>query len=213
MAGRLPRVRLDIDGHSFLDTFPDAQAPTLILFVHGIFGHQLDTWAETPQTLMMFPVMADADWGSFGYDTALIHRRDSQQTLDQLLLWIRTHASRYKNIFFVAHSMGGLLVRDACATLALGSDPRDLALFSSIKHCFLIASPLGGAVWARRLAKIPIVRRLNSHLTYLTQAEQYLSRLPTYAGSISKAKSQGLACPKYSVFIGTRDPGLFNALY
>jgi hypothetical protein len=205
MVGRLPRIRIDIDGHSFLESFPDGQAPTLILFVHGILGDKRETWAETPQTLMMFPALADADWGSFGYDTKLIHTRDAAQTLDQLLLWIRTHAQNYKDIFFVTHSMGGLFVRDACARLALSSEPHDWALFSKIKHCFLIASPIGGAVWAKRLAKIPLVCKLNSQLAYLTQAEQYLSRFPTYADAIKIAKTRGGARPKFSVFIGTRD--------
>lgn len=205
MAARLPRVRIDIDGHSFVDTFPDQQATTLILFVHGIFGDPRETWAETPQTLMTFPALADVDWGSFGYDTALIYTRDASQTVDQLLLWLRTHVRRYHNIFFVAHSMGGLLVRDACSRLALSSDLSDLQLFKSIRHAFLIATPLGGAIWARRIARIPLLCKLNSHLAYLTQSEEYLSALKSYSDTIKAAAARGSDRPKFSFFLGTRD--------
>ncbi len=121
------------------------------------------------------------------------------------MLWIRTHARQYKDIFFVTHSMGGLLVRDACARLALSSDVHDLALFSKIKHCFLIASPVGGAVWAKRFAKIPLLCKLNSHLAYLSQEDQYLSRFPTYEDAIEKSKVRGGGRPKFSIFTGTCD--------
>ena len=191
MAARIPRVRTDVDGHSFLEIYPDGQSSTLIVFVHGIFGDPRGTWAETPHTLMMFPALAEADWGSFGYDTALIYRRDSKQTLDQLLLWIRTHAQQYQSIFFVAHSMGGLLVRDLCAKLALSDRQSDLTLFVKIRHGFLVATPVGGAVWARRIAKIPLLRKLNSHLPYLEQAASYISKFPSYASAIDAAKLRG----------------------
>jgi pimeloyl-ACP methyl ester carboxylesterase len=212
MSGRIPRVRTDIDGHSFLEIYPDGQSSALIIFVHGIFGDPQGTWAETPQTLMMFPALADADWGSFGYDTGLIYRRDAMQTVDQLLLWIRTHAARYRNIFFVAHSMGGLFVRDVCAKLALSQSQNDLALFANIKHGFLVASPVGGAVWARRISWIPLIRSLNSHIAYLEQGESYISKFPTYAAAIDAAKKHGGSRPKFSIFIGTRDQVVQNIL-
>jgi pimeloyl-ACP methyl ester carboxylesterase len=205
MGGRFPRVRTDIDGHSFLDIYPDGQSSTLIVFVHGIFGDPKSTWAETPHTLMMFPALVESDWGSFGYDTTLIYRRDSMQTVDQLLLWVRTHTQQYQKIFFVAHSMGGLLVRDVCANLALSENQDDVTLLGKIKHGFLVASPVGGAVWAKRIAKIPLLRRVNSHLSYLEQAESYLARFPGYKSVLDAAKSHGISGPKFSIFIGTQD--------
>ena len=205
MSGRAARIWTDIDRHSFLEFFPDGKSSSLIVFVHGIFGDPTGTWADTPQTLMMFPALSDLDWGSFGYDSGFIYRRDVTQTLDQLTLWIRTHAKQYKNIFFVAHSMGGLLVRDLSARLAFSGTSEDESLFSSIRHAFLVATPVGGAVWARRIGKIPFVRRLNSHVAYLEQADSYLSRFPGYKSAIAAAKAKGLPRPRYSIFLGTED--------
>jgi len=69
----------------------------------------------------------------------------------------------------------------------------------------LIASPVGGAVWAKRFAKIPLLCKLNSHLAYLSQEDQYLSRFPTYEDAIEKSKVRGGGRPKFSIFTGTCD--------
>lgn len=205
MAGRLPRVRTDIDGRSFLEVYPDGQSSTAVLFVHGFLGNTRGTWADTPQTLMTLPVLADADWGSFGYRTSLVYRRDVRQTFDEFILWVRAHARQYKNIFFITHSMGGLLVRELCSVLGTSQDPNDIDLFSSIRRAFLIAPPIGGAVWARRIARVPLAKRLNSHLSFLAEPEKFVAEFPAYENAVTAAKSAGRPYPLFSIFIGTED--------
>lgn len=93
----------------------------VIIFVHGVFGDPHDTWTNAG-TKASFPTLVskdktfdDADIYVFGYPTTFT---GSTLDVDQLsgLLQTRLQAvgitKDYDELVFVAHSMGGLIVRD-----------------------------------------------------------------------------------------------------
>jgi pimeloyl-ACP methyl ester carboxylesterase len=201
----IERVTAPIDDHSYLVTYHRDYTKVVIVFVHGIFGHYKETWQNTPVQLMTSPILSHADWGSFGYGTSFIDFRDSNNLIEQLVLWARTHLARYEQIYFVAHSMGGLIVRNACAKLALSSKGEDHRLFSKVKQCFLIAVPVSGARAARILNYIPVLRQLNWRIPYLAQPEVSRDSFKQYETAIRAAEKAGLVRPKFSLFVGTND--------
>jgi pimeloyl-ACP methyl ester carboxylesterase len=199
------RVRTDIDKCSYLVTYNSDDTKIVVVFIHGIFGHYEETWQSTPSCLMTFPIMAQADWGSFGYRTKLVDFTTAGGLEDQLVLWARTHLNRYEQIYFVAHSMGGLIARNACAKLALSDDAEDQRLFSRIKQCFLIAVPLAGARVAKVINRLPLLKKLNWRIPYLAQPEISRSSLHHYDAAIRRATHLGLPRPTFSIFVGTAD--------
>jgi pimeloyl-ACP methyl ester carboxylesterase len=200
------RVRIDIDGRSYLQTYNCPDIKRIIIFIHGILGDYKESWNDTPAQLMTERVFVDFDWGSFGYHSRVIDWRAQKTLVDQLVLWQRTHLAAYQDIFIIAHSMGGLLLRYACANLVESELQEDRELFTKIKRCFLLAVPLSGSRVARRLSSIPLIRRLNSHLPFLAKPSVQAKDMgESYRGVISKAESLGLARPTFSLFIGTDD--------
>lgn len=91
----------------------------LIIFVHGVMGDPRQTWTNT-STNQFFPELVsknhtfdDADIYVFGFPSKL---RSSTMDVDQLseLLHQRLDplSKSYEDLVFVAHSMGGLIVRE-----------------------------------------------------------------------------------------------------
>jgi hypothetical protein len=108
----------------FLKPVPSSvHGRTLIVFVHGVIGETLNAW-KADRSTTSFPelVMADAtqfrnvDVFVFGYDTPVL---SSTATIEGTALGdfsdkLRTGAriDRYGRVAFVAHSMGGLVLRE-----------------------------------------------------------------------------------------------------
>jgi len=201
----LHRLRAAIDSHSYLETYHNPETRVVIVFVHGIWGNYKETWAATPLQLVSSPVLALADYGSFGYGTTYIDFAKPDRVVDQFVLWARTNLARYQQIFLVAHSMGGLIVRDACARLALSDVRDDRQLYSKIRHCFLVAVPLSGSWLARLLNRIPPLRWLNQKIPYLAQSAVSPSSMSRYRAALERAEVLGVQRPRFALFIGTDD--------
>jgi pimeloyl-ACP methyl ester carboxylesterase len=204
-SGNLSRVRLSIDNLSYVETWNSAETKTVLVFIHGIFGSAKETWAATPQMLMTTSILADADFASFGYATKVIDFREPRFVVQSFVLWLRTHMAKYDNIFVIAHSMGGLIVRDACQQLITSSNTSDHQLFAKVRHCFLVAVPLSGSWAARLVNKIPIVRSLNRRIPYLAKDRITITQLSSYWEAVKAAKRLGIVGPRFSLFVGTDD--------
>ena len=210
------RVKIDIDRHSYLCKFNDPNIRSIIIFVHGIFGKYNESWDKTPSALMEATLLSKVDFGSFGYNTSVIDFEDARPIVGQLILWMKTHLGQYDDIFIVAHSMGGLIVREACADLLSSSSP-DHELFQKIRHNFFIAVPLSGAYLARVLDKIPIVRGINKKIKFLAHPNTNSYSRIGYRAVVATAKEFKLKRAKFSIFWGTSDnfvsaasPGTFT---
>ncbi len=201
----LARVKADIDGHSYLVTYNNQATKFVVVFVHGIFGNYQETWHSTPLELMNAPILAEADYASFGYGTQFIDFRDQSRVVDQFILWLTTHLKRYESIFVVAHSMGGLITRDVCTQLVHRGSADQVELYTKLRHCFFIAVPLGGAKFAKLLANVPFLARLNRKLPYLASPTLAPSDLAHYASAIARAEERALPRPRFSLFVGTDD--------
>lgn len=200
------RVHLIIDEHSFLDTYHQDEVKSVIIFIHGILGDYKETWNSTPSTMKGERTLSSFDFGSFGYNTDILDFRKPDAAAIQLILWKRAHLAKYENIFIVAHSMGGLIVRMACDLLVRSEHDDDLSLLSKIKHCFFVAVPVSGSWAAQLLAAFPYLKQLNHKLPFLARPTingQDLSE--HYRQAIVLAKQRGLARPKFSHFVGMKD--------
>jgi pimeloyl-ACP methyl ester carboxylesterase len=194
----LSRRRVAIDDHSYIESF-GSSAQTALIFIHGVLGKHKETWDATPLALVSTSVLADADYGSFGYNTTFVDFRDASGVAAQFTLWMRTHLRQYQRVFIVAHSMGGLVIRDALGRLVRTGTSDDQALFSKVRHCFLIAVPLSGS-WLARCLRV-FAAPFNRKLGYLARPQDYFR----YSATVSRATALGIPRPKFSIFVGTED--------
>ena len=123
----------------------------VIIFVHGVMGDPKDTWtndgtkATFPKLVAKDKTFDDADIYVFGYPSKF---RGSTLDVDQLsdLLHQRLTAEgivkNYDELVFVAHSMGGLVVRDL-----LLKDGSELA--KKVPMVYSFATPYTGSDAAR----------------------------------------------------------------
>lgn len=86
----------------------------MVLFIHGYTGHPEATWAKFPSLIRQVDQGFDSgfDVASFGYESHMV--RNSQGIADiagRLLTFIDAHAHENKNVFIIAHSLGGLVTR------------------------------------------------------------------------------------------------------
>lgn len=134
-----------------------AGSDKLIIFVHGIFGDPESTFtssgnpswpklmADDQASLSDGVSLSKFDTAMYGYDTPRTGRLSPEQIADQLLSDLKDHlrslGSPYNDIFFIAHSMGGLITKRLLVRMWVNNDP----LLKKIKGVILIATPSKGS--------------------------------------------------------------------
>jgi pimeloyl-ACP methyl ester carboxylesterase len=202
---RRNRVLKAIDGdRSYIQTYHRDDTQDFVLFIHGILGHHRETWKDTPAQLMTEQVLAEADFGSFGYTTGWFDRKATRIHALQLITWMRAHLATYRRIYVIAHSMGGLVTREACALLARGNED-DRALLGRIKHGFFVAVPIAGSPMARWLSKLPLLGLINSKVGFLADPQVAGVELKQFYEESIRSAGPGITRPKFSLFTGTSD--------
>jgi pimeloyl-ACP methyl ester carboxylesterase len=201
------RSRIVIDKTSTLDSFNDPSIRNVVVFVHGIFGDSEETWGVTPLQLVSSPIFTAFDYASYGYGSKFIELRDPELFVDQLILWIRTNLCKYENIYFVAHSMGGLFVRHAISKMLVNADDR--ALTKKIRRCFMIASPVSGSWVAEYLGWVPFLNMINKRIAYLANPSidgKDMSAAYTAAAAVFRqAGGTPADIPRFHYFVGVDD--------
>ncbi|TKB95671.1 MAG: tetratricopeptide repeat protein [Nitrospira sp.] len=154
----------------------------LIIFVRGVFGSAATTWGN-PRREAFWPAMVAKDPQFAGYDIYLINYHtpylgeapDVHETagneLEQLLS--RKILDKYDEIYFIAHSMGGLVTKSLLTQLNRG---QDVALLRRVKGVAYLSTPAQGADGAGLAAWLALNPQLGNleraHLgTYIVRLE------------------------------------------
>lgn len=199
------RVKKDIDGRSYIQTYHLDGTSDFVLFIHGVLGSHKETWQDTPIQLMAEQALAKADFGSFGYETTLFDSRTTRTPALQLNTWMRTHLIRYERIYIIAHSMGGLITREACGLLARSEHRDDRDLLGKIRHGFFVAVPIAGSATAAWLQKVPFLRRINKKLPILAEPRVAGQHLHDFYEESIRFIGPAAPRPRFSLFTGSSD--------
>ncbi|WP_402721329.1 hypothetical protein [Janthinobacterium rivuli] len=142
-----------------------AEATVEVLFIHGLNGHHVKTWALDGKEENYWPKWIEADVPdslslSFGYpaplsilgsnDMALPDRaRNALQYLVNKRTWNRP-------VIVVVHSMGGLLIKQMLRVAADSNNARFKAWASNIAGIIFFATPHHGSDWGSILANFQL---------------------------------------------------------
>jgi pimeloyl-ACP methyl ester carboxylesterase len=122
----------------------------LIVFVHGFNGNPHDTWTNRSGKSWMELMNGDNMLREFtvatlGYYTPLLSRASTIEELSTRLLSYlhdRRVFEEYREIYFVTHSMGGLLVKRMLTDL---HRPNEIKKLRQVKAVLFISTPAQGA--------------------------------------------------------------------
>jgi pimeloyl-ACP methyl ester carboxylesterase len=130
---------------------PSQSAERLIVFVHGVLGGAATSWGTEEQNTSWPAALAeDARFIAFdiylmSYLTPLLRSASNiyETSLEQLGLLEHQHVfDRYNEIQFIAHSMGGLVVKNMLVTLRARSELEKLRRVRSVTF---LGTPAQGA--------------------------------------------------------------------
>ncbi|HEV7519199.1 MAG TPA: hypothetical protein VGR07_23160 [Thermoanaerobaculia bacterium] len=113
----------------------------------------MNTWKSSPKISFPGLLASDQDFDSFdiyleSFPTYLFDKSYAvYQLAEKLESDMRELFHKYEKIYFVCHSMGGLVVRNFLLTYRDGapSDPARLSRVDSIPMIYFFATPTGGA--------------------------------------------------------------------
>lgn len=150
----------------------------VVVFVHGL-GGGLKTWGDF-QTLLANDEVLDFDTDFFCYTTSIARCIPFLQRkyggIETLANSLRTHIeknlSHYDEIVIVAHSLGGLIVRQLLLNLQSGGQE-----ITSIRKAMFFAVPNNGSKWAE-LSNL--VSWDHAHLRQLCKDSTYLKTLNAF---------------------------------
>lgn len=183
------------DGVQVLHDCADAEID--VCFIHGLTGNRESTWtadghyASWPQTLLPLK-LEKARILTYGYDSDIMRKSvaGSNRLIDHatnLLTDLTTdrascNASN-RSIIFVAHSLGGLVCKEAILLSRNHADAHLRGLFDHVKGVIFMGTPHKGS-WMSKWARIPaatfgLVPKSNnmSLLTILQTDDQFLESI------------------------------------
>ncbi|GAB1315399.1 hypothetical protein MFIFM68171_05609 [Madurella fahalii] len=158
------------------------------VFIHGLGGGSTRTWCLEPDPSYFWPKEwlprhpgfrnvrihsfgYDSDWKAKGHSTATVH--DFGQAL---LLALRTSECFSTNpIVFVAHSMGGIVIKEAY--IMARQDPSCHELASRIVATVFLATPHRGSDYATYLNNILRVSAMHGVRAYISDLERVSASL------------------------------------
>lgn len=118
-----------------------------IVFVHGLRGHPYKTWTKKdnlslPELLEKDELFQKYDLFTFGYKTGVLLRQHRYQEISKLLYTELKARMDYKELYFVAHSMGGLIVQRLIIDQV---EKNHLEFLKSVKGIVYLSVPFYGA--------------------------------------------------------------------
>jgi pimeloyl-ACP methyl ester carboxylesterase len=122
----------------------------LILFVHGAFGDPLTTWTNSTGESWPVIMRQDSDFrefdiGAVRYDTPFLQRTSGiEEIATRVLRQLEDEGvfKKYREVYFVSHSMGGLVVKRSLIKLGRAKEIQKLR---QVKAVMYISTPAQGA--------------------------------------------------------------------
>lgn len=181
-----------------------------IVFVHGLIGDRERTWtadgAYEPWPKALLPSeLPTARVLTFGYDAYVADWRGvvSQNRIANHAWNLLTSLARFRErddtnerpIFFVCHSLGGLVCEDALVTARTRSEPHLKSILRLTRGIAFLGTPHHGAGlarWAELLARhIGAVKQTNSEiLAVLRRDSEVLARIQDQFHTMIMARSK-----------------------
>lgn len=165
---RTPSSHL-IHFHVGIKVWQDNANPTVdICFIHGLFGNWESTWTASSHTTpwpktLLGPRLKNARIFTYGYDAHPVRRTDtsSNRLLDHAANLLTDLAgdrllanASSRPLIFVAHSLGGLVVKQAMIVSHFSADKHLRDISASTKGIAFMGTPHQGS-WMAEWAQIP----------------------------------------------------------
>lgn len=180
-------------------SIPNGTAAMDVVFVHGLGGDSIKTWSATDDPQDFWPAWLAHDFPninvwSAGYDSGLLANvftgaggslSDRATTLLDLAL---SNSVGTRPVVFIAHSLGGLIVKQMLRKCDDSATPKWKSLLSATKAVVLIGTPNHGSNLASTL--LFLVRQFaQKNLTELAFGDDHLFELNewfrNWAGSVT----------------------------
>lgn len=164
-----------------------------ICFVHGLNGNRIDTWMAAGQSVpwpesLLPQIFSKACILTFGYDANIMNAfstASSNRLLDHATALLHDlEAFRARNgatcrpLFFVAHSLGGLVCKQAIIRSRHNAEHRLQDIFTSLRGIIFMGTPHRGSwasYWASiAMSKIGMIKSINSSLLDVLQKDNAL---------------------------------------
>jgi len=122
----------------------------LILFVHGLFGDPSTTWTNLsgeswPQLIIQDSAFRDFAIGTVRYETPLLNRTSGiEEVATRVLRQLEDEDvfKKYREVYFISHSMGGLVVKRSLIKLGRA---KQIEKLRQVKAVMYISTPAQGA--------------------------------------------------------------------
>ena len=123
----------------------------VVLFVHGLKGHILNTWGRFPELVFNSALTAEYDVALYGYETGILSNfipwktkvdlRDRSRELAGIIRDAILSQELYERVTVVCHSLGGILVKMSIKSLI----ELDLDTAKKVHALFLYGTPQYGS--------------------------------------------------------------------
>ena len=181
-----------------------------VIFVHGIFGAR-ETWLNS-DTSQYFPAliaddasMDDVDILRADYENYMLQAGPSMKDVLESFTrgMIKIHQREYKTIQFVAHSLGGVVVRRYLLHVKARYGHKTLSLY---RQAILLGTPLDGSYFSS-IAQISSSNQLLRVITPINQND-FLQMLNASIDDLSKKHHQTF-CPSLDFYAGFEKKATF----
>ena len=188
----------------------------VIIFVHGVLGDMDNTWvnpetaASWPQLIAEDSVMQSYDVYVYGYLTRCEGRASNIYEISNRFaqeLQDNDFFSKYQEIDFITHSMGGLVTKQMLSSL---NNPAGLDKLQRIHAVLFIAVPSAGA----DLASIASWISSNPQFKNMSRedAQVFLQTIDGAWNTVIRNRDQHHPFPRAFVAYETRDLGLLRVV-
>lgn len=203
--------------HKSFECLTPARPTDTVVFVHGLHGHFKKTWPRMPDLLHSDPDLPHLNVVLWGYRASVFPGVPRLPVVGRALMsFVRDMTATNAQLFFVGHSMGGLVILDGLTQEAKDGRAAQRPA-GATRYVVLYATPLNGSAAASAIrATVSLLRRwcnllVNGHLKELVRggycdrlAKDVVNRL--YTPDIRPGDANSKVRIPIKAVVGARDP-------